>query len=204
MKDKNKDAVKDENLNTENTKEDAIESEQNNSENESSDAEENNENNSNSNSEDEIQKLKSELEKADNLSKDYLNRLQRTMAEFDNFRKRTITEKASMYDNGVKDIVEKLLPIVDNFERAVETESEKDNAFFKGVEMILKQFKEIMTSIGVEEIEAVGEKFNPNIHNAVMHIDDENYGENEVVEQLQKGYKYKEKVVRASMVKVAN
>lgn len=201
MKDKNKDAVKDENLNTENTKEDAIESEQNNSENESSDAEENN---SNSNSEDEIQKLKSELEKADNLSKDYLNRLQRTMAEFDNFRKRTITEKASMYDNGVKDIVEKLLPIVDNFERAVETESEKDNAFFKGVEMILKQFKEIMTSIGVEEIEAVGEKFNPNIHNAVMHIDDENYGENEVVEQLQKGYKYKEKVVRASMVKVAN
>lgn len=201
MKDKNKDAVKDENLNTENTKEDAIESEQNNSENESSDAEENN---SNSNSEDEIQKLKSELEKADNLSKDYLNRLQRTMAEFDNFRKRTITEKASMYDNGVKDIVEKLLPIVDNFERAVETESEKDNAFFKGVEMILKQFKEIMTSIGVEEIEAVGEKFNPNIHNAVMHIDDENYGENEVVEQLQKGYKYKEKVIRASMVKVAN
>lgn len=201
MKDKNKDAVKDENLNTENTKEDAIESEQNNSENESSDAEENN---SNSNSEDEIQKLKSELEKADNLSKDYLNRLQRTMAEFDNFRKRTITEKASMYDNGVKDIVEKLLPIVDNFERAVETESEKDNAFFKGVEMILKQFKEIMTSIGVEEIEAVGEKFNPNIHNAVMHIDDENYGENEVAEQLQKGYKYKEKVIRASMVKVAN
>lgn len=153
-----------------------------------------------------VEELKEKLIKAENISKEYLDKLQRNMAEFDNFRKRTIKEKASMYDDGAIETIKKLLPIVDNFERAVEAanDDDKQNSFYKGIEMILKQFKEILYSIGVEEINVIGEQFNPSIHNAVMHIDNEDYGENEVIEQLQKGYKYKEKVIRPSMVKVAN
>lgn len=148
--------------------------------------------------------LLKKLEDSEKNSKNYFERLQRSMADFDNFRKRTISEKASMYSNGVRDTIEKLLPILDNFERAVETSVDKENSLYTGIEMILKQFKEFMKSMEVEEIKAVGEKFDPNFHNAVMHIDDENYGESEVIEQLQKGYKYKDKVIRPSMVKVAN
>lgn len=153
-----------------------------------------------------IDELKEKLEKAENASKDYLDKLQRSMAEFDNFRKRTIKEKANMYDDGVMETVKKLLPIIDNFERAVESASDEDkqNSFYQGIEMILKQIKDLLSTINVEEISAVGEQFNPSVHNAVMHIDDEQYGENEIIEQLQKGYKYKDKVIRPSMVKVAN
>lgn len=138
---------------------------------------------------------------------DNLDRYQRTLAEFDNFRKRTIKEKAGMYDDGVRDTVEKLLTVIDNLERAVavqEGKADENDAFFKGVKMTLTQFREVLKSIGVEEIKAVGEQFDPNLHAAVAHEDDENYGENEIVLEMLKGYKYKDKVIRHSMVKVAN
>lgn len=144
------------------------------------------------------------LEEAKKQAADFLDKYQRTLAEFDNFRKRTIKEKASMYDDGVKDTVEKLLPVIDNFERAIEASNEKDSALFKGVDMILKQLKDIFKALQVEEIAAKGERFDPNLHNAVMHTADESFGENEIAEVLQKGYKYKDKVIRPSMVKVAN
>ena len=135
---------------------------------------------------------------------DLKDRLHRTLAEFDNFRKRTVKEKSSMYDDGVRDTIEKLLPAVDNFERALSSVEDKDNNFYKGVEMLLRQLQGILGEIGVESIEAVGHKFNTDYHFAVAHVQDENVEENEVIEELQKGYKYKNKVVRASMVKVAN
>lgn len=148
----------------------------------------------------EEKKLKEALEKAD----EYLDRYQRTLAEFDNFRKRTSKEKASMYDDGIRDTVLKLLPVVDNFERAIMSCQNTDDSFYKGVEMILKQIKEILTSMGVEEIPAVGEKFDPNLHAAVAHEDNDEYGENEIMLEMLKGYKHKDKVIRHSMVKVAN
>ena len=137
---------------------------------------------------------------------EHLDLYQRCLAAFDNFRKRTAKEKASMYDDGVRDTVEKLLSVVDNLERAVAAQEGKDaeDAFFKGVQMTLKQFQEILHSMGVEEIKAMGEKFDPNLHAAVAHEDDEAYGENEIVLEMLKGYKYKDKVIRHSMVKVAN
>ena len=146
------------------------------------------------------------IEELEQKSADYLDKYQRCLAEFDNFRKRTTKEKASMYDDGVRDTVEKLLSVVDNLERAVAVQEGKDpeDAFFKGVQMTLKQFLEILHSMGVEEIKAVGEKFDPNLHAAVAHEDDESYGENEIMLEMLKGYQYKDKVIRHSMVKVAN
>jgi len=135
------------------------------------------------------------------------DKYQRSLAEFDNFRKRTMKEKATMYDDGVRDTVEKLLSVVDNLERAVaaqEGKAEENDSFLKGVQMILKQFQEILHGLGVEEIKALGEKFDPNLHAAVAHEDDENYGENEIILEMLKGYQYKDKVIRHSMVKVAN
>ena len=138
---------------------------------------------------------------------DMQDKFQRTLAEFDNFRKRTSKEKASMYDDGVRDTIEKLLPIFDNLERAiasVEGKVDENDPLLKGVKMTDKQLKEILAAMGVEEIKALGEKFDPNLHAAVAHVEDENFGENEVVLDMMKGYKYKEKVIRHSMVKVAN
>ena len=138
---------------------------------------------------------------------DNLDKYQRCLAEFDNFRKRTVKEKASMYDDGVKNTVEKLLTVVDNLERAVmvqEGKADENDAFFKGVKMTLTQFQEALKGLGVEAIPALGEKFDPNLHAAVAHEDDENYGENEIVLEMLKGYKYKDKVIRHSMVKVVN
>lgn len=135
------------------------------------------------------------------------DKYQRSLAEFDNFRKRTMKEKAAMYDDGVRDTVEKLLNVVDNLERAVmaqEGKAEENDSFLIGVQMILKQFQEILHGLGVEEIKALGEKFDPNLHAAVAHEDDENYGENEIILEMLKGYQYKDKVIRHSMVKVAN
>ena len=143
-----------------------------------------------------------EQQAADNLEK-----YQRCLAEFDNFRKRTVKEKASMYDDGVRSTVEKLLMVIDNLERAVmvqEGKVDENDAFFKGVKMTLTQFQDVLKGIGVEEIKAVGEKFDPNLHAAVAHEDNEEYGENEVVLEMLKGYMYKDKVIRHSMVKVAN
>ena len=138
---------------------------------------------------------------------DNLDKYQRCLAEFDNFRKRTVKEKASMYDDGVRSTVEKLLMVIDNLERAVmvqEGKADENDAFFKGVKMTLTQFQDVLKGLGVEEIKAVGEKFDPNLHAAVAHEDDDNYGENEVVLEMLKGYMYKDKVIRHSMVKVAN
>ena len=134
------------------------------------------------------------------------DRLTRQMAEFDNFRKRTEKEKAQMYEIGAKDIIEKILPIVDNFERGLSSvsEEEKETPFAEGMEKIYKQFVKILEDMDVKPIEAVGKEFDPNFHNAVMHIEDENLGENIVAAELQKGYTYRESVVRHSMVQVAN
>ncbi len=134
------------------------------------------------------------------------DRLQRTMAEFDNYRKRTEKEKSAMFEIGAKDIIEKILPVVDNFERglAAVPEEEKESAFADGMEKIYRQLMKTLEDAGVKAIEAVGQPFDPNFHNAVMHIEDENLGENIVAQELQKGYTYKDTVVRHSMVQVAN
>ena len=134
------------------------------------------------------------------------DRVTRQMAEFDNFRKRTEKEKAAMYEIGAKSIIEKLLPVVDNFERGFLTvaEEDKEDSFVKGMEMVYKQILSTFESVGVKPIEAVGTEFNPDLHNAVMHVEDDTVGENIVVEEFQKGYTYRDSVVRYSMVKVAN
>ena len=134
---------------------------------------------------------------------DLTDRLKRNMAEFDNFRKRTEKEKSSMYIIGAKDIIEKILPVVDNFERGLAQATEGD-PFAEGMEKIYKQLTTTLEGLGVEPIEAVDKEFNPDLHNAVMHVEDESVGDNIVVEELQKGYTYKGFVVRHSMVKVAN
>ena len=134
---------------------------------------------------------------------DLTDRLKRSMAEFDNFRKRTEKEKSSMYIIGAKEIIEKILPVVDNFERGLAQAAEND-PFAEGMEKIYKQLTSTLEGLGVEPIEAVGKEFNPDVHNAVMHVEDESVEDNMVVEELQKGYTYKGFVVRHSMVKVAN
>lgn len=134
------------------------------------------------------------------------DRLKRQMAEFDNFRKRTEKEKSAMYEVGARDIIEKILPVLDNFERglAAVPEDEKGSSFAEGVEKIYKQFVKTLEESGVAAIEAVGQQFDPSLHNAVMHVEDDNYGENEISQELQKGYTYRGTVVRYSMVQVAN
>lgn len=148
--------------------------------------------------------IEEKLEEAEKKAQENYDKWLRQLAEFENFRKRSNAEKTGMYNNGVRDTVEKLLPVIDNFERAVNAADDKESSMYKGVEMILKQFLEILTSIGVEEIAAEGEPFDPNYHSAVMHIDDESCDENVIVEVFQKGYKHGDKVIRPSMVKVAN
>lgn len=144
------------------------------------------------------------LEKAQHEAKDYLDKYQRSVAEFDNFRKRTLLEKTAMYENGTRDTIEKFLPIIDNFERAMSSEEDKSSGMYKGVEMIFNQFLEVFNTLGVEEVANIGDTFNPNIHNAVMHIEDKTLGENVVAEVLQKGYSLNGKLIRTAMVKVAN
>ena len=148
-------------------------------------------------------KKKKEKDKFEQQIEDLTDRLKRNMAEFDNFRKRTEKEKSSMYIIGAKDIVEKILPVVDNFERGLAQASEGDS-FADGMKMIYKQLITTLDELGVKPIEAVGKEFDPDFHNAVMHVEDEEAGENIVVEEFQKGYTYKDFVVRHSMVKVAN
>ena len=134
------------------------------------------------------------------------DRVKRQMAEFENFRKRTDKEKAAMFETGAKSVIEKILPVVDNFERglAAVPEDEKGSAFVEGMNKEYKQLLTELDNMGVKPIEAVGQEFDPNFHNAVMHIEDENFGENIVAEEFQKGYTYHDTVVRHSMVKVAN
>ena len=137
---------------------------------------------------------------------DLEDRLKRNLAEFDNFRKRTEKEKSAMFDMGAKSILEKLLPVIDNFERAFSTVPEDPEAaqYAKGMEMIYRQLLKNLEDAGATPIDCKGKPFDPNYHNAVMHVEDESLGENVIVEEFQKGYMYKDSVLRYSMVKVAN
>lgn len=152
-------------------------------------------------------KEKKDKKDAKDLKIEELNdRLIRTMAEFDNFRKRSEKEKAQMFEIGAKSIIEKVLPVIDNFERGLGTltEEEKEGAFAQGIEKIYKQLVTSLEEAGLQQIEAAGQTFDPNFHNAVMHAEDSELGENIVAEVFQKGYTYKNTVVRHSMVKVVN
>lgn len=137
---------------------------------------------------------------------EYKDRLLRLTAEFDNFRKRTAKEKETLFSDGRADCVQEFLPLVDNLERFMEAAQEEpeDSSLRQGLEKVMKQLDEILKTLKVEAIPAVGEKFNPNVHNAVMHIEDDTVDDETVVEEFQKGYTIGEKVLRFSMVKVAN
>ncbi len=145
-------------------------------------------------------------ESGDSKLAEAVEKYQRLFAEFDNFRKRTDKEKAARYDMGARDVIEKILPVVDSFELALKNvpDDKEASAFAEGMDKIHKQFLKALEDLGVKPIEAVGKEFDPNFHNAVMHVEDEEAGENIVVEEFQKGYMYKDHVVRYSMVKVAN
>ena len=158
-------------------------------------------------------KKASKKQKADDLIKEkdqqigeLTDKYQRLMAEFENVRKRTAKEFVQRYDMGAMGVLEKLLPVVDNFERGLQAvaEDEKDSPFVQGIEQIYKQLMGTLDELGVKAMDAEGKEFDANLHNAVMHVEDEEAGENVVVEELQKGYMYKESVLRHSMVKVAN
>ncbi len=149
---------------------------------------------------------KKKKDKKDQQIEELTDRVQRQMAEFDNFRKRSEKEKSAMYEIGAKSVIEKILPTIDNFERGFAglTGEQKEDPFVQGMEKVYRQMLTMLEGIGVKTIEAVGQPFDPNFHNAVMHVDDEEAGENVVVEEFQKGYLYRDSVVRHSMVKVAN
>ena len=151
-------------------------------------------------------KKKEKKDKKDEQIAELTDKVKRQLAEFENFRNRTEKEKSQMYTVGARDVIEKLLPVVDNFERGLKSipEDQKDGPVASGMEMIYKQLITVLTDLGVTPIEAVGQEFDPNIHNAVMHAEDEELGENTVSEEFQKGYKYKDAVLRHSMVKVVN
>ena len=150
--------------------------------------------------------FKKKKDKKDEQIEELTDKVKRQMAEFDNFRKRTEKEKSQMYDMGAKTIVEKILPVIDNFERGLVAvpEDNKEDAFVVGMDKIYRQMLTVLEEAGVTPIKAVGAEFDPNFHNAVMHVEDETLGENVVAEELQKGYMYRDTVVRHSMVKVAN
>ncbi|MCR4717272.1 MAG: nucleotide exchange factor GrpE [Lachnospiraceae bacterium] len=134
------------------------------------------------------------------------DKYQRLMAEFENMRKRTEKESIRQYDIGAKEVLEKLLPVVDNFERAMDsvTDEQKDDAFVQGIERIHKQLTDYLTSVKVEPMNAQGTEFNPDLHNAVQQVESDEYEEGTVVMEMQKGYMYKNEVLRYSMVQVAN
>lgn len=149
---------------------------------------------------------KKKKDKKDQQIEELTDRVQRQMAEFDNFRKRSEKEKSAMYEIGAKSVIEKILPTIDNFERGFAglTEEQKADPFVEGMEKVYRQMMAALEAIGVTPIEALGKEFDPGFHNAVMHVEDEEAGENVVVEEFQKGYLYRDSVVRHSMVKVAN
>ena len=149
---------------------------------------------------------KEKKDKNAELVEELTDKVKRQMAEFENFRKRSEKEKAGMFEMGAKSVIEQILPVIDNFERglAAVPEEAKADPFVEGMEKIYRQFMDTMDKLNVKPIEAVDKEFNPDFHNAVMHVEDEEAGENVVVEEFQKGYLYKDQVVRHSMVKVAN
>ncbi|WP_417092101.1 nucleotide exchange factor GrpE [Marvinbryantia sp.] len=145
-------------------------------------------------------------DKKDTQIEELQDRVKRQMAEFENFRKRSEKEKSKMFEMGAKSVIEQLLPIVDNFERglAAVPEEAKTDAFVDGMNKVYRQMTEMLDKLGVKPIEAVGCEFNPDFHNAVMHVEEEETAENTITEEFLKGYTYKDQVVRHSMVKVAN
>lgn len=149
---------------------------------------------------------KKKKDKKDIRIEELTDRVQRQMAEFDNFRKRTEKEKSAMFEMGAKSVIEKILPTIDNFERGLAgiPEDKKSDPFVDGMDKVYRQMLSTLEGLGVKPIEAVGKEFDPNFHNAVMHVEEEEAGENIVVEEFQKGYTYHDTVVRHSMVKVAN
>ncbi len=151
-------------------------------------------------------KPKKRKDKKDEKIEELNDKYTRLFAEFDNFRKRSEKEKSAMFEVGAKAVIEKILPIVDNFERGLATVSdeEKESGFASGMDMVYKQLMSALEEAGVTKIDALDQEFDPELHNAVMHVEDENVGENIVVEEFQKGYRYRDSVVRHSMVKVAN
>ncbi len=150
--------------------------------------------------------LEMELKKSEEKAAELTDKYQRLMAEFENARKRNAKEQTRMYDVGAKEVLQKLLPVVDNFERGLDalSQEEKEEPFAQGVEKIYQQLMTVFGELGVKAMDAAGKEFNPDFHNAVMHVEDEEMGENLVVEEFQKGYMYKESVLRHSMVKVVN
>lgn len=150
-----------------------------------------------------IAKLNNDLLEQKKKADEYVDHLKRNMAEFDNFKKRMAKEKDNMYITIVADFIAEILPIMDNFEKAVNAET-TDESFKDGIYMIYSQLKEMLEKTGLEEIEAEGKDFDPNLHEAVMHVEDENYAEKQVVEVFRKGYRLGDKIIRHSMVKVAN
>ncbi len=148
--------------------------------------------------------FKKKKDKKDEKIEELTDQVKRQMAEFDNFRKRTEREKSQMFDLGAKSVIEKILPVIDNFERGLAQAPEQEDPFVEGMEKIYKSMLQELESIGVKPIDAEGKEFDPNLHNAVMHVEDDSVGENIVVQELQKGYTYHDSVVRHSMVKVAN
>lgn len=149
-------------------------------------------------------KKKDKKDKKDAQIEELTDKVRRQMAEFENFRKRSEKEKTQMYEVGAKGILEKILPVVDNFERGLKGMEESEDPFAQGMQMIYKQLMTSLEEAGVKAIESVGQEFNPDFHNAVMHVEDDEFGENEIVEEFQKGYMYHDSVLRHSMVKVAN
>ena len=139
-------------------------------------------------------------------AEEYYAQLQRVMADFDNYRKRVVKEKDAQYSVILSEVITEFLPVIDNLEKSLLTtaEDEVSKAWKNGVELIYRQFTEVLNKLGAEEIKAVGEQFDPNFHEAVMHVEDESVGENVIVEELRKGYKLKDRIIRNSMVKVAN
>ena len=148
----------------------------------------------------EINDVKSEVSPE---AEEYYAQLQRVMADFDNYKKRIQKEKESLYSIISAELIGDLLPVLDNLEKSASIEDE-GNAVLEGVVLVYRQFQDVLKKLGVNEIKTVGEKFNPEYHDAVMHVEDDQYGENEIVMELRKGYILKDRVIRHSMVKVAN
>ena len=159
--------------------------------------------NEENNKKDEITKLKDTILIQKQKIDEQEDRLKRLMAEFDNFKKRSSKEREGLYNSLVSDIFSSLLPVIDNLEKAVEIKTE-DESYKQGIELVLKQFKDVLTSNGVQEIETIGQTFDPELHEAVSSVVDENLGEKEIKEEYRKGYKIGNKVIRHSMVVVAN
>lgn len=159
----------------------------------------------------EFEELKLQLEDKSKKCEEFMGMLQRMAAEFDNYKKRTAKEKEALYSDTVADVITVFLPVVDNLERALQAAGKEEDpgktdvqSLKSGIEMVFRQMKDVMKNLGVEEIESLGGKFDPQLHNAVMHVEDEAQEENMVIEEFQKGYRIKDKVIRHSMVKVAN